>query len=240
MEKTIQHSAKQTEHVEQVCAQLPQYHFYSTLEEEEEDEGGYKDIVEQTEVFTKSSRDDHDQECPVVSEHTFPHPTPSFEEVGMSEEMRDDLIKEIAWRLALQSMLEEEERERMRKEVVEDDGSEAEEVLDLSQGEKSSSEEGRRVEDASIVHAEDEVEVEEACTSHELHVISPPNFTVSLCHTKATSTSVPLGGCDGGQSVVSYLIWGNDMREEKKKVSRMETSSTSSARAFITCHTTCS
>ncbi|CAL1377435.1 unnamed protein product [Linum trigynum] len=134
MEETIQHSTKQTERVEQVCAQLDKDHLSATIEEDEEDEGGYKDIVEQTEVVTESSRDDHDQVFPVVAEHTFPHPTPSFEEVGMSEEMQDDLIEEIAWRLALQSALEEEERERMREEVVEDDENEVEGVLDLFPG----------------------------------------------------------------------------------------------------------
>ncbi|CAL1354981.1 unnamed protein product [Linum trigynum] len=69
------------------------------------------------------------------------------------------------------------------------------------------------------------IEVEEACTGHELHLISPPNFeellskdplAVSLCHTKVMSTSVPLGGRDGGQSMLSYLVWGNETREEKK------------------------
>ncbi|CAL1410499.1 unnamed protein product [Linum trigynum] len=85
-------------------------------------------------------------------------------------------------------------------------------------------EQGREVEEAIGVQAEDEVEVEEACTGHELHLISPPNveellsndpFAVSLCHTKVTSTSVPLGGHDGGQSMLSYLVWA--MRREKRR-----------------------
>ncbi|CAL1413144.1 unnamed protein product [Linum trigynum] len=121
LEETIPQSLKQTEQVEQVCTQLAQDHPSATILEEEEEDEGYKDIVEQTEVVTESSREDHDQECPVVADHTFPHPTPSFEEVGMSKEMQDDLMKEIAWQLALQFVLEEEEREMMRKEVVEDD-----------------------------------------------------------------------------------------------------------------------
>ncbi|CAL1396005.1 unnamed protein product [Linum trigynum] len=71
------------------------------------------------------------------------------------------------------------------------------------------------VEEAIGFQDEDEVEVEEACTGHELHVISPPNFedllskdpfAVSLCQTKATSTLVLLGGRDGGQSVLLYLV----------------------------------
>ncbi|CAL1355040.1 unnamed protein product [Linum trigynum] len=123
--------------------------------------------------------------------------------LGLSEEMQDDLIEEITWRLALQSVLEEEERERVREEVVEDEEeSKEEEFLDLFQGEKPHSDEGRGVKEASCVQAKDEVEVEEACTGHELHVISPPNFeellgkypfAMSLCQTKTTSTLIPLG-----------------------------------------------
>ncbi|CAL1395297.1 unnamed protein product [Linum trigynum] len=95
-EETVSHSSKQPERVEQVCAQLAQNHPSATILEEEEEEECYMDIVEQTEVITESSREDHDQECPVLADHPFPHPTPSFEEVGMSEEMREDLMKEIA------------------------------------------------------------------------------------------------------------------------------------------------
>ncbi|CAL1383231.1 unnamed protein product [Linum trigynum] len=105
-------------------------HPSATILEEEEEEEGYKDMVKHTEVVIESSRDDHNHECPVVADHTFPHSTLSFEEAGMSEEMQEDLMKEIAWQLGLQSVLEEEEPERVQKEVVEDDESEAEEVLD--------------------------------------------------------------------------------------------------------------
>ncbi|CAL1381217.1 unnamed protein product [Linum trigynum] len=225
-EETVPHSSKQTERIQQVCAQLAQDHPSATILEEEEEDEGYKDIVEQTEVVTESSREDHDQECSVVADHTFLHPTPIFEEVGLSKEMQDDLMKEIAWQLDLQSVVEEEERERMRKEVGEDDGSELEEVLDLFRMEELNYEEGRGVEEAIGVQDGDEVEVEEACTGLMLQVISPPNFkellsknpfAVSLCQTKATSTSVPLGGRDGGQSMLSYLVWGNETREEKKR-----------------------
>ncbi|CAL1355333.1 unnamed protein product [Linum trigynum] len=150
--------------------------------------------------------------------------------LGPCEEMQDDPIEEIAWQLALQSVREEEERARMRKEVVEYEEEIKEEVvLDLFQGEKPHSDEGRGVAEAIGVQAKDEVEVEEACTGQELHVISPPNFeellgkdpfAVSLCQTKATSTSVPLGGRNGGRSMLSYLVWGNEMSEEEKKRSR--------------------
>ncbi|CAL1393676.1 unnamed protein product [Linum trigynum] len=143
----------------------------------------------------------------------------------MSEKMKEDLMKEIGWKLALQSVLEEEEQERVQKEVVEDDESEAGGVLDHFPR-VIPHEEERGVEEAIGVQAEDGVKVEEACTGHELHVISPPNFeellskdpfAVSLCQTKATSTSVPLGGRGGGQSMLSYLVWGNETREEKKR-----------------------
>ncbi|CAL1367897.1 unnamed protein product [Linum trigynum] len=224
-EETVSHSSKQPERVEQVFAQLAQDHPSATILEEEEEEEGYKDIVEHTEVVTESSHDDHDQEYPVVADHTFPHRKLSFEEAGMSEEMQEDLMKEIAWQLALQSVLEEEEQERVQKEVVEDDESEAGGVLDHFPG-VIPHEEEREVDEAIGVQAEDGVKVEEACTGHELHVISPPNFeellskdpfAVSLCQTKATSTSVSLGGRDGGQSMLSYLVWGNETREEKKR-----------------------
>ncbi|CAL1355012.1 unnamed protein product [Linum trigynum] len=208
-EETFSHSSKQPERVEQVCAQLAQDHPSATILVEEEEEEGYNDIVEQTEIITESSHEDHDQECPVVADHPFPHPTPSFEEAGMSEEMQEDPMKEIAWQLALQSVLE----------------SEVGGVLDHFPG-VIPHEEEREVEEAIGVQAEDEVEVEEACTGYELLVISPPNFeellskdpiAVSLCQTKATATSVPLGGRDGGQSMLSYLVWGNETREEKKR-----------------------
>ncbi|CAL1394273.1 unnamed protein product [Linum trigynum] len=222
-EETLQSIKKSLKDLEQVCAQLAQDPLSATIEVEE-DEGGYKDIVEHTEVITENSHDNHDQESPLVADHTFPHFCSNM--MDPSEEMQDDLIEEITWRLALQSVLEEEERERVREEVVEDEEeSKEEEVLDHFPG-VIPHEEGREFEEANGVQAEDGVEVEEACTSHELHVISPPNFeellskdpfAVSLCQTKATSTSVPLGGRDGGQSMPSYLVWGNETREEKKR-----------------------
>ncbi|CAL1360540.1 unnamed protein product [Linum trigynum] len=224
-EETLLSIKKSLEDLEKAYAQPAQDHPSAIILEEEEEDEGYKDIVEQTKVFTKSSRDDHDQEFPAVADHTFPHPKLSFEEAGMSEEMQENLMKEIAWQLALQSVLEEEERERVQKEVVEDEESEAGGVLDLFPR-VIPHEEERGVEEAIGVQAEDEVEVEEACTGHELQVISPPNFeellgkdpfAVSLCQTKARSTSVPLGGRDGGQSMLSYLVWSNETREEKKR-----------------------
>ncbi|CAL1361817.1 unnamed protein product [Linum trigynum] len=201
MEETVQRSAKQTEWVKQVCSHLAQDHLSATTLEEVEDDKVYG------------------------SGYTFPHLCSNM--LGPCEEMQDDPIEEIAWRLALQSVLEEEERARMRKEVVDDEEERKEEVvLNLFPGERPHFEEGRGVEEAIGVQAEDGVKVEEACTGHESQVISPPNFeellskdpfAVPLCQTKATSTSVPLGGRDGGQSMLSYLVWGNGTREEKKR-----------------------
>ncbi|CAL1359675.1 unnamed protein product [Linum trigynum] len=246
-EETLRSIKKHIEVIEKAYAQFSQDSLYATIQAEKEEEVNHEDVVEHTEVVTKISRDDHDQKCHVVADHPFLQPTLSAEEAGMSEEMQADLIEKIAWRLALQSALEEEKRERMRKEVVEDDESELEEVLDLFPRDESNFEEGRGVEEAIGVQVKDEVEVEEACTDHELHVISPPNFeellgkdpfAVSLCQTKATSTSVPLGGRDGGRSMLSYLVRGNETSEEEE-VSWVETSYSSSTRAYITCHTTC-
>ncbi|CAL1389311.1 unnamed protein product [Linum trigynum] len=125
---------KSVDDLKRSCAQPAPDHPSATILEEEEEEEGYKDIVEHTEVVTESSRDDHDQECPVVADHTFPHPKLSFEEASMSEDMQEDPMKEIAWQLALQSVLEEEEQERVQKKVVEDDEREAEGVLDHFSG----------------------------------------------------------------------------------------------------------
>ncbi|CAL1361383.1 unnamed protein product [Linum trigynum] len=54
-EEAVQRSVKQTKWVEQVCAQLAQ-HRLSASTQEEQDEEGYKDIVEYTEVVTVSRR----------------------------------------------------------------------------------------------------------------------------------------------------------------------------------------
>ncbi|CAL1353451.1 unnamed protein product [Linum trigynum] len=223
---TLRSIKKHIEVIEKACAQFSQDNLHAAIQvEEEEEEGNHEDVEERTEVVTESSHDNRDQVYPLVVDYNCPHFRSDM--LGPSDEMQDDLIEEITWRLALQSVLEEEERERVREEVVEDEEeSKEEEVLDLFQGERPHSDEGRGVEEASGVQAEDEVEVEEACTGPIIQVISPPNFeellikdpfAVPLCQTKATSTSVPLGGCDGGQSMRSYLVWVNETREEKKR-----------------------
>ncbi|CAL1387840.1 unnamed protein product [Linum trigynum] len=223
-EDTIRSIKKHLEVIEKACSQFYQDNLYAAIQvEEEEEKGNHEDVEEHTEVVTESSHDNHDQVYPLVVDHNFHHFRSDM--LGSSEEMQAELIENLAWRLALQFVLEEEEQERVQKEVVEDDKSEAEGVLDLFPG-VIPHEEEREVEEAIGVQAEDGVKVEEACTGHELHVISPPNFeellgkdpfAVSLCQTKARSTSVPLGGRDGGQSMLSYLVWSNETREEKKR-----------------------
>ncbi|CAL1399401.1 unnamed protein product [Linum trigynum] len=205
--ETLRSINKHLEVIEKSCAPFSQDNLYTTMQaEEEEEESNHGDVEEHTEVVTETSRDNHDKKCPLVADHTFTHFC--FDILGSSEEMQGFLIEEITWRLALQSEVEEEERERVREEVVEDEEeSQDEEILDLFQGHESNSEEGRRVEDAIGVQDEDDVELEEACTGHELHVVSPPKFeellgkdlfAVSICKTKATSTLFFLGGLDGG------------------------------------------
>ncbi|CAL1412132.1 unnamed protein product [Linum trigynum] len=76
---------KSLDDLEKSYAQPAQDHPSVTILEEEEEDEGYEDIVEHTEVVTESSRDDHDKKCLVLADHTFPHPTLSFEEAGMSE-----------------------------------------------------------------------------------------------------------------------------------------------------------
>ncbi|CAL1395385.1 unnamed protein product [Linum trigynum] len=221
---TLRSIKKHIEVIEKACSQFSQDNLYAAIQvEEEEEKGNHEDVEEHTEVVTESSHGNHDQVYPLVVDHNFHHFR--SEMLGLSEEMQAELIENLAWRLALQSVLEEEEQERVQKEVVEDDKSEAEGVLDLFSG-VIPHEEGRGVEEAIGVQAEDEVEMEEACTGHELHVLSPPNFeeflskdpfAVSLCQTKATSTLVPLGGRDGVHSMLSYLVCSNETREEKKR-----------------------
>ncbi|CAL1354517.1 unnamed protein product [Linum trigynum] len=60
MEEAIQCSAKQTKWVEQLCAQPAQDHLSATTPEEVEDDKGYGDVEEHTEVITENSHDNHD------------------------------------------------------------------------------------------------------------------------------------------------------------------------------------
>ncbi|CAL1412654.1 unnamed protein product [Linum trigynum] len=117
---TLRSIKKHIEVIEKACAQFSQDNLYAAIQvEEEEEEGNHEDVEEHTEVVTESSHDNHDQVYPLVVDHNCPHFCSDM--LGPSEEMQDDLIEEITWRLALQSVLEEGERERVREEVVEDE-----------------------------------------------------------------------------------------------------------------------
>ncbi|CAL1381870.1 unnamed protein product [Linum trigynum] len=143
--------------------------------------------------------------------------------LGPSEEMQDDLIEEITWRLALQSVLEEEERERLREEVVEDEKErKEEEVLDLFQWERPHSDEGRWVEEAIVVQAKDEVEVEEACTGPILHVLSHQTSRSCLAKTHLQCLFAKPRPHQHQSLLVDamvvnriYLIWFGAMRQEQ-------------------------
>ncbi|CAL1412101.1 unnamed protein product [Linum trigynum] len=57
IEEVVQCSVKQTEWVEQVCAQPAQDHLSTTTLEEVENDEGFRDVEEHTEVITDNSRD---------------------------------------------------------------------------------------------------------------------------------------------------------------------------------------
>ncbi|CAL1405669.1 unnamed protein product [Linum trigynum] len=92
--------------VEKACAQLTQEQLLTICEEEEEEKANPNDDLEQK-VVTKSHCDTRDLECP-FEVAIIPHFTLNFKEIVTSEEMRADPIKDIAWKLDIQHMLEEE------------------------------------------------------------------------------------------------------------------------------------
>ncbi|CAL1401767.1 unnamed protein product [Linum trigynum] len=117
-----------------------------------------------------------------------------------------------------------------KEEVEEEEVSiEEGEDLDYSQGAERIEEGGREVEDevevASGVQDEDEVGVDEASTSYKCYVSFPPDLDAllekdpfeTLCQSKAKPSEIPLGGCDGSQSSLHYMVWGKENEEERKK-----------------------
>ncbi|CAL1411830.1 unnamed protein product [Linum trigynum] len=111
-EDTLRSIKKHIEVIEKAYAQFSQDNLYGAIQvEEEEEEGNHEDVEEHAEVITENFHDNYDQESPLVSYHTFPHFCSNM--LGPSKEMQDDLIEEITWRLAPQSVLEEEEQERV-------------------------------------------------------------------------------------------------------------------------------
>ncbi|CAL1406928.1 unnamed protein product [Linum trigynum] len=92
--ETLRSIKKHIELVEKACAQCSQDNLDYTIQSaNEEEEANHEDVEEHIEVGTESSRDNNDQECPLMAYHTFPHFCSKMS--GSSDEMQDDLIKEI-------------------------------------------------------------------------------------------------------------------------------------------------
>ncbi|CAL1407581.1 unnamed protein product [Linum trigynum] len=116
------------------------------------------------------------------------------------------------------------------KEEVEEEEENIEKGKDLDCSQKEESEEeGREVEEeeegASGIQDTYEVEVDEASTSYKSYQCLPPKLDallekdpfVTLCQTKAKPSTIPLGGCDGSQSMMHYMLCGKEKKEEGKK-----------------------
>ncbi|CAL1368717.1 unnamed protein product [Linum trigynum] len=104
-EDTLRSIKKHIEVIEKACSQFSQDNLYAAIQVEvEEKEGNHEDVEEHTEVVTESSHDNHDQVYPLVVDHSFPHFRSNM--LGPSEEMQAELIENLAWQLALQSVME--------------------------------------------------------------------------------------------------------------------------------------
>ncbi|CAL1382643.1 unnamed protein product [Linum trigynum] len=140
----------------------------SSLEEKEEVEGPINDNrVEQEELTSESSRGEDEQEGCIDDFHTLPES--KFEVQVTSMEEQENPFYDLAWHLALQTLLEDMNGKVKEEGEEEKVSFEEEEDLDGSQREEQSEEKGREVkvevEDASEVQDEDGVEVGEASTS---------------------------------------------------------------------------
>ncbi|CAL1378572.1 unnamed protein product [Linum trigynum] len=66
--------------------------------------------------------------------------------------------------------------------------------------------------------------VDEASTSFKCYQSFPPDLDallkkdpfVVLCLVKAKPSSISLGGCDGGQSMMSYMVWGKEKKKRRR------------------------
>ncbi|CAL1360203.1 unnamed protein product [Linum trigynum] len=133
--------------------------------------------------------------------------------------MSAESIEDIAWELSMLA----EERGRMIEKVVEEVEANEKEFLEDPQGEEC--EEGKDLDEAIGFQTKEEVLAEEACIGHEIIEESPPYFKVllskapfaDLCQDKAKPSTIPLGGCDGSQSMMEYMVWGKEEEEEKEK-----------------------
>ncbi|CAL1379495.1 unnamed protein product [Linum trigynum] len=133
------------------------------------------------------------------------------------------------------------------KEEVEEEEENIEkgENLDCSHKEESE-QEGMEVEEeeeegASGVQDEDEVGVDEASTSYKCYQYFLPDLDAllekepfaALCQAKAKPPAIHLGGCDGSQSMMDYMVWGQrERRGKEEEVSWVEPHDNSSSRAL--------
>ncbi|CAL1395256.1 unnamed protein product [Linum trigynum] len=95
--------------------------------------------------------------------------------------------------------------------------------------EKHIFEEGRQVEDefesANGVQDEDDAKVDETSTSYKYYEVFPPDLDVvlekdpfvTLCQAKAKPSVIPLGGCNGSQSLLHYMVWGKERRMKERR-----------------------
>ncbi|CAL1382437.1 unnamed protein product [Linum trigynum] len=117
---------------------------------------------------------------------------------------------------------------KVREVVVEEDVKiEEREDLDCFQGEEQSEEEGREVEEevegVSEVQDEDEVVLDEASTSYKSYQSFPPDLDAlletdpfaALYQAKDKPLAILLGGCDGSQSMMDYMVWDKEKEEEE-------------------------
>ncbi|CAL1359733.1 unnamed protein product [Linum trigynum] len=178
--------------VKEACARFTQDQLLAVREEKEDEEESLKDELEQLEVFTDGHRDAQDLESPLEIATTLPHFIPSVKEEDLHEEMRVEPIDDIAWRLAIQRLLAEEQGKIRKEEAVEEVESNEEEFLEDPKEEEY--EEEKELDETIGLCAKEEVLVEEACISHVINNKSPPNieellskdpFAITLCPTKA-------------------------------------------------------
>ncbi|CAL1370862.1 unnamed protein product [Linum trigynum] len=162
-------------------------------------EGEFNDNrVEHEKLTPDNSHGEDEQEGCIDDSHHFPLPESNFEDQDTSEEGKENPFYDLAWHLALQTVLEDM-KEKEKEEVEEG------EDLECSQGDEIE-EEGREVEFevkvASDAQDEDEVGVDEASTSYEGYESFPPDLDAllekdpfaALCQAKAKPSTIPLGG----------------------------------------------
>ncbi|CAL1354883.1 unnamed protein product [Linum trigynum] len=206
--------------LEEKVARACESYRLSLLEEKEEVEGASKDNrVEQDELTPESSCGDDEQEGCIDDSHHLPLPDSNLKDQDTSVEEQGNPFYELAWHLALQSVLEDMNGKEEEEVEEEEESIEEGEDIECSQGEeieKEGREVAEDVEGASEVQDEDEVVVDEASTSYKCYQCFPPDLGALLekdpfaafCQAKAKPSAIPLCGCDGGKSMMHYMVWG--------------------------------